>query len=295
MIIVCVDIISVMANDVLSVVLLYVKPSDLPSFFINNNLNMHRSFKYSAFGIMLRIYEVRKMFHRFPNMILLGLSITYDDVKVMNFNDMLVYELHKLVNLEIIGIGISNTFTYFDSCIFTKCVNIKNVIINNMKICEGIRADITLCKNIRSIQFTNCVWDTPISFITYLPRLRAVKFTTEKIIEGEMAILQKCPKLRMLEIVNRLKYFFECVLPITHLKINPSINQSSIYLSEFNIFPKLRFLDLSYCEFKVYVDKVSYKLRGLNVVKCKVIICRDENVLRGLQYFRADNSEFIHL
>lgn len=45
-------------------------------------------------------------------------------------------------------------------------------------------------------------WIVSIGFIASLPRLCTTKFTTGKIIRGEVAILQKCPKLRMLEIVG---------------------------------------------------------------------------------------------
>lgn len=287
-----------MTNGVLDVVLLYVKPSDLCSFFISNNLDMHMSFKYSAFGDLLRVREVKKMMCRFPNMILLGLSITYDNEKTKNFNDVLMCKLHKLVNLEIVGIDHELCFnslgkyTHFDSLIFTKCVNVKNVIIKNMKICLQIHINIVLCKNIKSIRFTNCKWTTSIHFIASLPRLRAVKFTTEKIIESEIITLQECSKLRMLEIVNRLEHFLKCSLPITHLKINSSLSRytSPIYLSEFNMFTKLKFLDLSNCRSKIYIDKVSYRLRGLNVMGCEVVIYKNENVLKGLKYFRTDNN-----
>ena len=187
-----------------------------------------------------------------------------------------------------------------DLDIFMKCTNVKYVIIHNMNLRPEIECCIVLCTNIRSIRFTKCNWKTSINFLQYLPKLRAIKFTTGGVIGGQVQILEKCSKLRMLEMVDKRNHLVGCSLPITHLKINSSLVEGllplPIFLSEFNVFPRFKYLNLSNCRSVVHLDvgNMLYELCYLNIERCHVKGAKDGlNVMKKLRYLNVRGCVFV--
>lgn len=268
--------------DVLQIALLYLKPYDLYGFFIANGLDTRMEFKYNAFGEVQEASRIKQLLFTFSNMILVGLSVTYDSaLNLSSFGSWPKGRLNRLVKLEVVGIvGVDygdgkRAYTAFNSVILIECFNVRNIIIRNMCLHNQIHNNIIMCKNIRSIRFTSCEWHMSIDFVVHLPNLNAVKFTTSNIIRKEILLLQQCSKLKILETVDNLYYLNEYILTITHLKLNPQNRdyiEQRINLSIFNVFPNLKYLNLSNCKFVIHfdVDKMLYELRYLNIEGCYV-------------------------
>ena len=71
---------TVATKNVLNVILLYVKPNVLCSFFITHELDMFMNFKYSSLGELMGVNQVANMLYVFPNMVLTGLYMLLQHV-----------------------------------------------------------------------------------------------------------------------------------------------------------------------------------------------------------------------
>ena len=79
--------------DVLGIVIAYVGPNDLVSFFIAHQLDFRMKFKYDAFRYRLIVDQANLMFTYFPNIVVVGLCIVIlKDHEINHLKNMLGFD-----------------------------------------------------------------------------------------------------------------------------------------------------------------------------------------------------------
>ena len=273
-------------DEVLEIVLSYVKVENLYAYFITHNLNFHLKFKYNIISYSLNVNEIIQLLSIFPNIVLIGLTITKLDINAIYLicRNNIFTKMNKIVYLKICGchthdstiLNILSNFPHITTLI------LENIFLNNLDY-------IASCQQLESFTAIHCSWCTDIDALTRLPKLRIIKFPTCGLSINDIKNLQMCKKLRVLEIRCARKLLFDHALPIKHLKFYKIICPTpfEIELSLFNSFTKLRSLNMSHLKHPVCITDTTYKLHTLRIAGC---VMKNQNKLSGMGLRHLDVS-----
>lgn len=111
--------------DVLNIILTYVQPTDILTFFLIHNLNFNIIFRYDGYYYNLTFRKINNAFSFFPNVKLVGINVSelfdFDHINIML----------KIILKNILRVKIThNTFTEIN------CVDITSFLLKCSKIKE---------------------------------------------------------------------------------------------------------------------------------------------------------------
>lgn len=245
------------STDVLNIMLSYMEPNELISFFLHNNVDVRTKFKYNAISKLCK-KNIKVLLQMFPNMTLVGTQYG----------------------------------GFMDSYVVSKCVKIRTLVVEN-ELLNNLDKIIKY-KNLRSIEFSGCTWNTRIYNLIFLSELRILKFDCGLNV-NDLSCLSECSKLKVLEMGNTWNRNASINLPhLKYLKINNSPNYANhqiIRLSIFNECPKLKTLVIC-CDNTIHITPTKYNLKKLVLAECRVKNIKDISEINNLHHL--DISNCIH-
>ena len=180
------------SSDVESIVISYLEPHCLASFFIECGLNFRKKFMYDARGCVLGLKEINDIFSVFPGVILTGLSF-YDD------QDAIMIPFGGVLCCEVIA--------RYD-ILSTKClprqlgemVNMVELKLINYD--HDTKLDVGVWMNLRelTIQIDGAFSSPFLDNISECKRLDTLRLLIFEFCRGDFVEMSKCEKLVNLEI-----------------------------------------------------------------------------------------------
>ena len=169
-------------TDVLNIMMMYVEANDLVPFFIQNELDFRRNFRYDALG---KIGD--RELNVFPNMSVVSACIT-----LKYYPDALLHGLKSIICR-----GDYEYYAIVDSLI-GKCLNVEKIIFDSIHV-----TNFSFLENhvkLRSITFIKCMWST-ISHIFYPKCLNLHTLIFSCLIDdNDVRTISQCINLKTLKV-----------------------------------------------------------------------------------------------
>ena len=213
-------------SDVESVVISYLEPCCLASFFMECGLDFGKKFIYDARKCMLECEEVNRIFRIFPGIILIGLSfygegeimvpldrVLYCDVMGINYMiwekmtnivelKLIDYntELGKLINLRKLTIQTNHDHASPFLYGISGCKKLDTLKLLNFEFCRKDIMEMLKCKNLVNLEIDGIIEFTVYEFAKFEWNISVLKLRNCD--ETNLDILLSCPNVKYVRIVD---------------------------------------------------------------------------------------------
>ena len=222
-----------LAHDIITIIILYVHPKKLPSFFIQNNLKFSTKFIYNTLTIPLQIDNLHKQIELFTNVTLTGINIRNlqhnNDLSNLKLNPHsikhAIFSAANVVDLKFTTITNLNNFINLKTLSLDNCWPIESLTLHHCPNLRTLSISHTCISNLnelpqhlRSLNASYCPIQTlllshptlkniNISYCTNLTTINIINCPQLRTIVAPncfklISAIIKCPKLNTLKLTN---------------------------------------------------------------------------------------------